>query len=66
MRYEAEIKDILIKNAIHLISDVGFEKVTTKELTHCGGNLPNFKMNQVISIVSSKARKIYMKSLSSL
>ena len=47
MRYEAEIKEILIENAIHLIAEGGFEKATTKELTHCGGNLPNFKMNEV-------------------
>lgn len=47
MRYEAEIKELLIKNAIHLIAEGGFEKATTKELTHCGGNLPNLKMNQV-------------------
>ena len=47
MRYEAEIKELLIKNAIHLIAEGGFEKATTKELTHSGGNLPNLKMNQV-------------------
>lgn len=47
MRYEAEIKELLIKNAIHLIAEGGFEKATTKELTHCGGNLPDLKMNQV-------------------
>ena len=47
MRYETEIKDILIENAIHLIAEGGFEKATTKELTHCGGNLPDFKMNEV-------------------
>lgn len=47
MRYEAEIKELLIENAIHLIAEGGFEKATTKELTHCGGQLPNFKMNEV-------------------
>jgi len=47
MRYEAEIKELLINNAIHLIAEGGFEKATTKELTHCGGNLPDLKMNQV-------------------
>ena len=47
MRYEAEIKELLIENAIHLIAEGGFEKATTKELTHCGGHLPNFKMNEV-------------------
>ena len=47
MRYEAEIKELLIENAIHLIAEGGFEKATTKELTHCGGQLPDFKMNEV-------------------
>ena len=47
MRYEAEIKELLIKNAIHLIAEGGFEKATTKELTHSGGGLPDFKMNEV-------------------
>ena len=47
MRYESEIKELLIENAIHLIAEGGFEKATTKELTHCGGQLPNFKMNEV-------------------
>ena len=47
MRYEAEIKELLIENAIHLIAEGGFEKATTKELTHSGGQLPDFKMNEV-------------------
>ncbi len=47
MRYEAEIKEFLIENAIHLIAEGGFEKATTKELTYCGGHLPDFKMNEV-------------------
>jgi AcrR family transcriptional regulator len=47
MRYEAEIKELLIENAIHLIAEGGFEKATTKELTYCGGQLPNFRMNEV-------------------
>ena len=47
MRYETEIKELLIENAIHLIAEGGFEKATTKELTHCGGQLPDFKMNEV-------------------
>lgn len=37
MKREAEIKELLISNAIHLIAEGGFEKATTKELTHCGG-----------------------------
>jgi len=47
MKHEAEIKELLISNAIHLIAEGGFEKATTKELTHCGGSLPDFKMNEV-------------------
>ena len=47
MRHESEIKELLIENAIHLIAEGGFEKATTKELTHSGGNLPDFKMNEV-------------------
>lgn len=47
MIYEADIKNLLIKNAIHLISEGGFEKATTKELTYCSGHLPDYKMNEV-------------------
>ena len=47
MRYEAEIKELLIENSIHLIAEGGFEKATTKEITHYSGNLPDFKMNEV-------------------
>ncbi len=47
MKREAEIKELLVSNAIHLIAEGGFEKATTKELTHCGGSLPDFKMNEV-------------------
>lgn len=64
MRYEAEIKELLIENAIHLIAEGGFEKATTKELTHSGGALPDFKMNEVyIYIVSLVSKTIYMKPL---
>ena len=47
MKREAEIKELLISNAIHLIAEGGFEKATTKELTHSGGDLPDLKMNEV-------------------
>ena len=47
MKREAEVKELLISNAIHLIAKGGFEKATTKEMTHYGGNLPDFKMNEV-------------------
>ena len=44
---DAEIKELLISNTIRLISEGGFEKATTKSITHCGGTLPDFKMNEV-------------------
>ena len=47
MKCETEIRELLISNTIHLIAEGGFEKATTKELTHCGGDLPNMKMNEV-------------------
>lgn len=47
MKHEAEIRELLISNAIHLIAEGGFEKATTKELTLCGGHLPGLKMNEV-------------------
>ncbi len=58
MKRETEIKEILIQNAIHLIAQGGFEKATTKELTYCGGDTPDFKMNEVYiyRIFGSKER----------
>ena len=47
MKREAEVKEQLISNAIHLIAVGGFEKATTKELTLCGGHLSELKMNEV-------------------
>ncbi len=47
MKRENEMKQLLIDNAIHLIAEGGFEKATTKELTFCGGSLPDVKMNEV-------------------
>lgn len=47
MAHEAEIKELLIGNAISLIAEGGFEKATTKNLTYYSGNLPDFKMNEV-------------------
>ncbi|MBR5140664.1 MAG: TetR/AcrR family transcriptional regulator [Clostridia bacterium] len=47
MKYEKEISELLISNAIKLIAEGGFEKATTKELTHCSGDLPGFKMNEI-------------------
>lgn len=47
MKNETYIKELLIQNAIRLIAEGGFEKATTKELTHSGGTLPGVKMNEV-------------------
>lgn len=47
MKREADIKELLISNAIHLIAEGGFEKATTKELTHFSGNSLGIKMNEV-------------------
>jgi len=46
VKHEAKIKEILIRNAIHLIAEGGFEKATTKGLTHNAGDLPDMKMNE--------------------
>lgn len=60
MKREAEIKELLISNAIHLIAEGGFEKATTKELTHCGGSLADFKMNEVyIYRIFGSKEKLY-------
>ena len=58
MRRETEVKELLIGNAIHLIAEGGFEKATTKELTHCGGSLPDVKMNEayIYRLFGSKER----------
>lgn len=47
MKHEAEIKELLVKNAIHLIAQGGFESATTKELTHCSGSIEGLRMNEV-------------------
>ena len=47
MKHEAEIKELLISNAINLVAEGGFEKATTKELAFYGGNLADVKMNEV-------------------
>ena len=47
MKNEVVVRELLIANALHLIAEGGFESATTKELTHCGGSLPDFKMNEV-------------------
>ena len=47
MKYEQEVREALIGNTIHLIAKGGFEKATTKAITHDGAALPNVKMNEV-------------------
>ena len=47
MKYEQEIREILIANTIRLIAEGGFEKATTKALTHSGVALNQLKMNEV-------------------
>ena len=46
MKQEAAVRDLLIGNTIHLIAAGGFEKATTKEITHVA-SLPGVKMNEV-------------------
>ena len=47
MKNEQGIKDALIDNTIRLIAEGGFEKATTKAITHSGNELPDVKMNEV-------------------
>ena len=47
MRREEEIRELLINNAIHLIAEGGFERATTKELTHYSKDTSDIKMNEV-------------------
>ena len=46
MSKEENLKNILIENTISLISDGGFEKATTKEITYYNKNI-DIKMNEV-------------------
>ena len=60
MKREAEIKELLISNAISLIAEGGFEKATTKELAYYGGHLPDLKMNEVyIYRIFGSKEKLY-------
>lgn len=47
MKNEQNVREILVNNTIQLIAEGGFEKATTKAITHAGGNLPDVKMNEV-------------------
>ncbi len=45
MRSEWEMREILINNTVRLIAEGGFERATTRAITHSGANLPDVKMN---------------------
>ena len=47
MRFEQEIRDTLVNNAIQLIAEGGFEKATTKAITYSGEPSPDITMNEV-------------------
>lgn len=47
MKHEEEIKERLVKNAIHLIAEGGFEMATTKRLTYGDGESSDFRMNEM-------------------
>ena len=47
MKREAEIRELLISNAISLIAEGGFERATVRELVGYSGDLPGFRMNDV-------------------
>jgi hypothetical protein len=47
MKREAELREALIANAIHLIATGGFEMATTKRLTHVGEGSSATKINEV-------------------
>ena len=60
MKHEAEVKELLISNAIHLVAEGGFEMATTKALTNHGGHLADFKMNEVyIYRIFGSKEKLY-------
>ncbi len=46
MKREAEIKELLISNTVNVIAEGGFEKATTKELTHYKEKSHDIKMNE--------------------
>ena len=47
MKNEQEIREVLMNNTIRLIADGGFEKATTKAITHSGELPTDVKMNEV-------------------
>lgn len=47
MKNEQEIREVLMNNTIRLVADGGFEKATTKAITHSGELPTDVKMNEV-------------------
>ncbi len=47
MKSEWNVREILIDNTIRLVAEGGFEKGTTRAITHSGAEMPNVKMNEV-------------------
>ncbi len=47
MKNEQEIREVLMSNTIRLIAEGGFEKATTKAITHSGELPSDVKMNEV-------------------
>lgn len=47
MTSEWNIREILVENTIRLVAEGGFEKATTRAITHSGAEVPNVKMNEV-------------------
>lgn len=47
MKFESEIRNLLIENTIRAVAEGGFEKATVKELAHTGDPIPGVKMNDV-------------------
>ena len=67
MKYEQEVRDVLINNTIQLIAQGGFEKATTKAITHGGEQLPGIKMNEVyIYRLFGSKESLYSVAFSSL
>lgn len=47
MKYEAEVRELLIENTIRLIAEGGFEKATTRAITYSAPMPEGIKLNEV-------------------
>lgn len=47
MKKEQDVRGMLLTNTIRIVADGGFEKATTKAITHSGGALSDVNMNEV-------------------